>query len=103
MFLADFSEFSKDHFRREEALMASVSYDHFIRHKTCHDTFANTLSTMLKQFGTEHVSMAMAGDFLYKWIDVHLNTEDVELSKILSSDEMKRNASKIMSIVSIIS
>ncbi len=68
-------DYSKNHFRREEKLMKSLSYPGFERHEAEHDAFIAKVSEYLRNLKRDNISTDLAR-FLKDWLVNHILSSD---------------------------
>ena len=82
--LQDVLQYTVEHLRGEESLMASVNFPHLAGHKVGHQKFIERLETLRTQY--ESGSMTVASQLstvLRDWLSLHIRRDDKALRKFL--------------------
>ncbi len=80
--LNELVDYTKTHFGREEALMASKVYPHFLPHKGEHDKFIEQVNALQKKLEGGAISISLETmDFLRDWLFNHIMKVDQQLGK----------------------
>lgn len=82
----DLFEFSTDHFRWEEELLASIRYPDLEKHRVEHDEFIYRLSEFLFAAATGVPDISGSYRFLTAWIDKHEFESDMDYRKHLAKN-----------------
>lgn len=75
--------YTRTHFKEEEALQIECGYPKFEQHKVSHERFIKTVNDMLEEFyqnGTTMDIFIKIIEFMADWIKEHIKKEDVEFS-----------------------
>lgn len=66
-----------EHFREEEALMASVGYPELNSHRALHERLTGeTMKLMARYFGGETMVAADIAPFVGEWLTIHIDKQD---------------------------
>ncbi|HJA93394.1 MAG TPA: bacteriohemerythrin [Candidatus Eisenbergiella merdipullorum] len=75
--------YTDKHFSDEEALQRQSGYPGYAAHKTYHETFKRTVSSLAKRLDQEGPSVAIVGEInhaLADWFINHIKTQDVKVA-----------------------
>ena len=75
----DVLDYTNGHFDREEAHLESIGYPGLDGHRTQHDSFADEVALMLKEYKSEAFDPGdtRLKDFLWTWLKGHILIEDL--------------------------
>jgi hemerythrin len=84
-----------EHFQTEEALMLSVNYPDYERHKQTHDHLVNKVSHLLKKFRDRDAAITTdITQFLTEWLTHHIKGEDQKMIQFFQKDYLNESASR---------
>ncbi|MBY0431407.1 MAG: bacteriohemerythrin [Rhodospirillales bacterium] len=84
-------DYTKEHFRREEAIMALVKYPHLAEHKREHDRLAAQVQAIAARF-LANPSAAIGReiyDMLAKWLVEHIIHRDREIVPYIKGEHLR--------------
>ena len=75
-------DYTTGHFDREEAHLEAIGYPGLDGHRTQHDSFADEVAAMLRQYREQAFDAADSRlkDFLWSWLKGHILIEDQRYS-----------------------
>ncbi len=77
-------DYTKQHFKDEEAYMEKISYPQIAAHKRAHAGFVNDLAKLKSEYdksGGNIVVIVNANKFVINWITNHINTMDKKIGE----------------------
>lgn len=82
--LRDLLDYTADHLRREENLMASVNFPNLAGHKAGHERFILRLKSLQAQYASGSLTVAsQLSTVLSDWLSIHIRRDDKELRQFL--------------------
>ena len=84
--LQELAKYTIEHFRDEEALMASIQYPLLPTHKAKHDALTQEVAQLLEKFRDGKLVLSMTlSSFLAKWLQHHIKEDDIALIRYLKT------------------
>jgi hemerythrin len=75
-------DYTKQHFRDEEAYMANISYPELEQHKTAHNSFISELEKLKQEYhqsGGSIILIINANQLVINWLTKHISTMDKKI------------------------
>lgn len=78
--LYEIKKYAEFHFVSEENFMAEVGYPDYLEHERVHSHLLSELSLKIAECNRDDSCAKDALDFLYRWLLVHIATEDKKIT-----------------------
>lgn len=90
--LEGLTNYTRQHFRAEEALMSSVNYPNQSDHKRKHERLTQEVKTLVEDYETGKAVLSITlGMFLAKWWRDHITHDDMALIRHVQEHRRSRN------------
>lgn len=80
--LEKLAKYTVEHFKTEEALMTSIHYPHYPKHREKHQALTKEVQEITEKYRSGKAVLSMTlSTFLAKWLQHHIKEDDVALVK----------------------